>query len=147
MKVFFSYFLLLLRLGLGGLFAYSGYLKIMDPLFFKYAIESYQIVPAYFTTFLAFFIPMLELILGSMLILGIWLNISWPMYLGLLLVFDMAIINAYVNDLEIICGCFGEGVPKGVDAMKLLENFLLTIGAGIGWWSLDKFKQIGSLID
>ena len=77
----------------------------------------------------AYFIPVIELVVGLMLIVGLWLHVAWGLYFGLLLVFDAALLFAYFNDLDIVCGCFGEGASQGVSEFKLLQNLGLTIGS------------------
>ena len=62
-----------IRLILGGVFALASLDKIIFPLAFAKSISNYQILPEQFVNLVAVTLPWVELILGALLIFGIWL--------------------------------------------------------------------------
>ena len=103
---------ILLRLVLGAIFIYAAWVKIRDPWeLFALAINSYQILPLNLVEFVARTLPWLEMAVGVMLIVGIWLRVSSSITSALLLVFFSLIVRAYVKKMEIACGCFGNNEP------------------------------------
>jgi putative oxidoreductase len=99
-----------LRVVLGVIFIYAGYVKLKDPWeLFALAIASYQLLPLTMVEIVARMLPWLELIVGLMLIAGIWLRVAATITSLLLVVFFALMIRAYVKGMEIACGCFGPG--------------------------------------
>src|ERR1043166_7913644 len=100
--------LILIRLVLGGVFVYAGYVKLRDPWeLFALGISSYNILPLKAVEFVARTLPWFEVLLGLALIAGIKLRYSSTVCSLLLLVFFGLIIRAYVKGMDISCGCFG----------------------------------------
>ena len=79
-----------LRLFFGGVFIYSGVQKVIDPFYFQTAIESYQMTSVFLSQILAFFIPTIEVIVGLMLVLGLWLKVAWLLYFGLMMIIGLS---------------------------------------------------------
>ena len=131
-----------IRFILGAIFVYSAYAKLQDSQQFAESIHGYQVFGLLISNWAAVLIPVLEGILGVLLITGIWLNETFLMTLALYLVFDLMIIQAAVRGLDIDCGCFSPSGNSPVDAAKIIQNLVLTILAAIGLY-LDKlFPQI-----
>ncbi len=91
---------------LGIVFIYASFDKIIHPAVFSEAIYNYQILPDIFINLTAIILPWLELILGIMLIIGVWMpgvvvtsNFLLTAFMGSL-IFNMA------RGLDIYCGCF-----------------------------------------
>ena len=102
--------LILIRLVLGGIFVYAGYVKLRDPWeLFALGISSYNILPLSMVELVARTLPWFEVLLGLMLIAGVQLRYSSTVCSLLLLVFFGLLIRAYVKGMEISCGCFGAG--------------------------------------
>jgi len=117
----------LTRLGVGGLFIFSGLIKANDPLGFSYKLEEYfeefaKIFTehglgllahpmewlAYIALPMSMFIVVLEIVLGVLTILGvqmkkvsIWLSV-------LILFFTFLTFVSWKYDLVKTCGCFGD---------------------------------------
>ena len=78
----------------------------------------------------AVWLPATELILGLMLIFGLWPMASLLMNAGLMTVFLVLVSQAWIRGLDIECGCYGsEGSTIG--PLKILQNILLT---GLSIW-------------
>ena len=95
-----------IRLILGGVFALASLDKIIFPLAFAKSISNYQILPEQFVNLVAVTLPWVELILGSLLIFGIWLPGAIALANLLLAVFFTALVFNTARGLNVDCGCF-----------------------------------------
>ncbi|MCU1238002.1 MAG: DoxX family protein [Candidatus Solibacter sp.] len=98
----------LLRVVLGAIFIYAGYVKLEQPWqLFAAGIAEYEIVPLWAATFLARTLPAFEMLLGLMLVIGRWSRTSTVIMSGLLVVFFSLMVRAFAQGKDISCGCFG----------------------------------------
>jgi putative oxidoreductase len=99
---------LVLRVVLGGIFIYAGYVKLVEPWqLFAAGIADYEIVPMWAAKFLAHTLPWFEILIGLLLIMGRWFRASTMSTSLLLLVFFSLMVRAFAGGKEINCGCFG----------------------------------------
>jgi uncharacterized membrane protein YphA (DoxX/SURF4 family) len=99
-----------LRIVLGALFVYAAWMKLRDPwALFAISIDSYQVLPLWAVELVARTLPWFELLLGVLLITGLWRGVSATAASLLLAVFFSLMIRAMVKGLQIDCGCFGPG--------------------------------------
>jgi len=104
--------LLTLRVILGAVFIYGGYVKLREPwALFAMGIDSYHLLPFQFVEPLAKTLPWFEVALGAWLIGGFWLRLSSVTVSLLLAVFFTAMVHARLAGEQINCGCFGPGEP------------------------------------
>jgi len=94
------------RILLGIVFIYASYDKIIHPAAFAKAIYNYQILPDELINLSAIFLPWLELTIGSLLIIGIWLPGAVFISNIILIIFFCALMYNNVRGLDISCGCF-----------------------------------------
>lgn len=94
------------RLYLGGLFVYASIYKINYPAEFAGTIASYEIVPYFLVGPMAVMLPWVELISGTLLILGIRPRAAILVIGGLLALFTLAIAVTLIRGVPIGCGCF-----------------------------------------
>lgn len=103
-----------IRLILGVVFVIASVDKIIHPAAFAKAIYNYQILPDAFINLTAIILPWLELLLGILLIWGLWLPGAALLTNLLLLVFFGALLFNVARGLDVHCGCFStstEGTP------------------------------------
>lgn len=118
---------LLCRLILGGVFIFASLDKLQYPEAFAQAIHNYRMVPYSLLHGMAYFLPVLEFITGSALILGIWRR-GAALLTGLMtLVFMVAISVALYRGLDISCGCFNTDGGHGVGLSLLLRDLGLLV--------------------
>jgi uncharacterized membrane protein YphA (DoxX/SURF4 family) len=104
--------LVALRVVLGAVFIYGGYVKLQSPwALFAMGIDSYHLVPFQFVEPLARTLPWFEVVLGLLLISGFWLRLSSTLISLTLAVFFTAMVHAKMAGQQINCGCFGPGEP------------------------------------
>ena len=134
------------RLILGGVFLYAGVSKVFDPGALAASIRSYELpLPEGFVTVGAHALPLLEILLGLYLLIGLFSKASAWSASGLIVLFSVVLIQGAVRGLEIDCGCFGSTTPTTasslwVDVMRdlgLLALALQLVYAAPGKFSLD----------
>jgi uncharacterized membrane protein YphA (DoxX/SURF4 family) len=130
--------LLVVRIVLGAVFVYGGYVKLRAPwALYGMAIDSYHLVPLRFIEPLARTVPWFEVVVGLLLIFGCFLRISAPAVSLTLLIFFCAMLHAFVNHQQIDCGCFGPGDP--ISKLTLLRDGSLL--AGSLWLTWTAFRK------
>ena len=131
------------RLVLGGIFVYAGVAKIilpnmhLWPMFvlrfsiatnlstFAQQVESYKILSAEVSGFVAHTLPFAEIILGLLLLIGWRLRVWATLVTLILLGFVGAVTRAYLLHMQIDCGCFG--VPEPLTGMTVIRDSLLAL--------------------
>src|SRR5690349_18116619 len=92
---------ILLRLVLGAIFIYAGYVKLKDPWqLFAAGVASYEILPMKAVEIVARTLPWLEVAVGVVLISGFFFRISSTIVAALLAVFFTLIVRAYLQGKE-----------------------------------------------
>ncbi|MGB6429520.1 MAG: DoxX family protein [Candidatus Acidiferrales bacterium] len=100
------------RLAMGAVFVYAAYTKLRNPwMLFAMSVDSYHMLSESGVELVARALPWVELVLGAMLILGLWVRWAAAGVSALLVVLVYAIVRAYSMRLEINCGCFGTNEP------------------------------------
>jgi uncharacterized membrane protein YphA (DoxX/SURF4 family) len=101
---------LILRVALGAVFVVAAWMKLREPwAMFAMAIDSYQVLPDWAVELVARALPWFELLLGVVLIAGLWRRLSTPVASLLLAVFFVLMVRAMIKGMQIDCGCFGPG--------------------------------------
>lgn len=116
---------LISRLFVGTFFLIAAISKIADPGGFAGQIDNYTIMPSLAVNLMALVLPWLELITALLLILGTQLKTASKLMIGMLVMFNIAILYAYFNGININCGC-GLNEQK-VGYRKVFENLGLVL--------------------
>jgi len=99
-------FILTLRVALGVVFVVASLDKIQYPDQFAKNIANYKLLPYQWIHGVAIALPWLEIIVGSLLIMGIWIKANALLTVSMLLAFIFAVSQALWRQLDISCGCF-----------------------------------------
>lgn len=103
-----------LRLALGLVFLYAGYVKLRQPWYvFAGMIDNYGVVAPSVSEIIARVLPPLEVVLGVALLAGLYRKTSSAAAILLLLPFFALMVWAYAKGMKIDCGCFGPGQMLG----------------------------------
>lgn len=107
-------FVVICQVVLGLLFIYAGVRKMLDPAEFADAIAGFRFLPDLLIHPVALSIPVLEIILGIMVMLPTsWRNLAKHGAYGIILLniaFIILLLSAWMRDLSVECGCFGLGI-------------------------------------
>lgn len=123
---------LLLRLLVGGVFLYAAGSKLREPwALFAMSVDAYGILPQWAVVAVARALPWAELLLGILLLAGLFVRISSAAATLLLAGFFALLVRAYAAGMQIECGCFGSGDPLSPrtlarDGLLLAASLLLT---------------------
>jgi uncharacterized membrane protein YphA (DoxX/SURF4 family) len=138
------------RLMIGGIFVYAGYAKLTYPNHnlwpwfmlkfsvlanlstFAFQVESYRVLGAAGSSFVAHTLPFAEILLGLLLLLGWKLRIWATMVSAILLGFLAVVTRAYLLHMEINCGCFA--TPEPLTGMTVLRDSALAGLALVMTW-------------
>lgn len=124
-------FALVARLILGGVFIYASLDKILHPAAFAEAVFNYQILPSQLINLMALILPWLELVLGMLLLFGIWESGAVLGVNLLMVVFLSALIFNAARGLNISCGCFStETTSSGLSGWTVLRDVFFFILSG-----------------
>jgi uncharacterized membrane protein YphA (DoxX/SURF4 family) len=126
------------RLVLGGIFIYAGFSKLLLPnthlwpLFvlkfslsmnisvFAQQVESYKLISAEASQVVAHTLPIVEIVLGLLLLVG-WRLRIWATAITVIMVGFLAVVaRAYLLHMDINCGCFG--TPEKLTGMTVVRD-------------------------
>lgn len=96
-----------LRLVLGGVWAWAAFSKLQEPRQFLRAVRAFDATPEWLSKGIAYGLPMLELIVAVLLILGLLTRIAAGISAVLFTIFLIGILQAWARGLRLDCGCFG----------------------------------------
>ena len=120
----------LFRLILGGVLLVAGALKVTDPYSSATSVRAYQILPVDLANFLGFVLPFTEVVIGIFLIVGIWVRLNAIAGGALMVMFIIAIGQAWARGISLDCGCFGKGGLLDSDELPVW-NYTLEIARDI----------------
>ena len=133
------------RVVLGVILIYASIDKIVHPAEFAKAIGNYNVLPFGLENLLGIVLPILELLVGTCLVLGIMLDGSAIISAGMMVVFIIAISQAIFRGIDINCGCFKVTVENSghqVGIRRIIEDFiylgmaLMVLSRGERKWEL-----------
>ena len=122
------WFGLLTRLILGGVLFTAGFLKVGVPDQSQMAVRAYEMLPIPIANILGLILPFIEVVIGALLILGALTRVMAALGGFTMIVFIIAIAQAWARGLNIDCGCFGGGGAVEPGQTKYLQEILRDIG-------------------
>ena len=129
---------LLARLFLGGVLVYAGAVKIPRPLTSERAVQAYEIFPMDLAGYIGLALPFVEVVLGVLLLLGLFTRVTAAISTLLMLAFVVGIAQAWARGLTIDCGCFGGGGQVGAEETKYPQEIARDAGFALAgawlWW-------------
>jgi len=128
MKKYLPWVGLIARLILGGVLLVAGYLKAFTIDKSQMAVRAYEVLPIPLANFLGIILPWLEIGAGLLLILGFAVRYISIFGTALMLIFVIAIGQAWARGLSIDCGCFGGGGTVAPGETKYLSEILRDLG-------------------
>ncbi|MEW9531450.1 MauE/DoxX family redox-associated membrane protein [Microbispora sp. NPDC049125] len=99
------------RLILAAVLVAAGALKIGAPALSVQAVRGYQLLPDSVAQVVGYGLPVLEIIVGVLLAVGLFTRVAGVVSGLLMIAFIVGIGSAWARGLRIDCGCFGGGGP------------------------------------
>jgi uncharacterized membrane protein YphA (DoxX/SURF4 family) len=100
---------LVARLVVGGVWIYAGAIKLPDPDESVNAVRAYELLPGDTAVTVGHLLPILEVVVGAMLVLGVLVRGAAAVSALLFVAFIVGIVSVWARGIEIDCGCFGGG--------------------------------------
>lgn len=119
---------LVCRLTLGGVLFVAGYLKVDKLEVSQMAVRSYELLPIPIANFLGQTLPLFEVVIGLLLIVGAATRAVAALGGFTMFIFIIAIAQAWARGLNIDCGCFGGGGTVAPGETRYLQEILRDAG-------------------
>jgi uncharacterized membrane protein YphA (DoxX/SURF4 family) len=100
---------LLARLVTGGVWIVAGAVKLPDPAQSVAAVRAYQLLPSSIVPTVGQLLPVIEIVVGVCLVLGILTRGAAVVSALLFVAFIVGISSVWARGINIDCGCFGGG--------------------------------------
>jgi uncharacterized membrane protein YphA (DoxX/SURF4 family) len=139
------------RLVLGGVLIAAGALKIGNPADSVVAVKAYQLLPETIAVTVGYALPILEIVVGVLLVVGLLTRVAAVIAGLLMLAFVFGIAWAWAKGLRIDCGCFGGGGQLGAGQeptylLDILRDFgLVLLGVWAARFPPGRFALDGAL--
>jgi uncharacterized membrane protein YphA (DoxX/SURF4 family) len=104
-----DWFGLVARLVTGGVWIVAGALKLPHPADSVRAVRAYDLLPEAIVPAVGHLLPIVEVVIGVCLVLGLMVRGSAVVSALLFAAFIIGISSAWARGLSIDCGCFGGG--------------------------------------
>ena len=118
------------------MFIYAGVIKVIEPLVFADSVAGFRMLPNGWITPVALVLPMLEVLVGLAMVVGLRRRTCARILTVLCAVFAVALIQALVRGIEVDCGCFGSGAASTLKTFwALARDFGLgAVAVWLGWF-------------
>ena len=130
-----------IRLALGAIFIAASVDKIVHPAAFARIVYNYQLLPDSLINLAAIVLPWLEMALGALLILGIWLPGAVVLTNLLLITFFTSLVFNVSRGINVHCGCFSTTATGDPATAWYLVRDTIFLFAGIALFYETFFKR------
>jgi len=137
---------LLARLVLGGVLIVAGALKMGNPEGAARAVQAYRVMPYEVATYVGYALPYVEIIVGALLVVGLFTRVTAAIGGILMFAFIIGISQAWARGFTIDCGCFGGGGQVAAAQTKYPQEIARDIGLALcGAWLVRRPRSLASL--
>jgi protein-disulfide isomerase len=130
------------RLLLGVVWIWAAVSKLGSPRTFVQTVRAYDVTWEWLSKAIGYGLPVLELCIGIVLVLGIVVRLAAIVSAGLCLVFLIGLIQASARGIKLQCGCFGGGGTTGGSTQYTLDILrdlgLIVVAAYLIVWSFTR---------
>jgi protein-disulfide isomerase len=134
----------LARLVLGVVWLWAGWAKLRSPRSFTQVVRAYDATPEWLSKAIGYGLPVLEICLGVLLIVGVVVRMTAIVSALLLVVFAIGLIQAAARDIQLSCGCFGGGGATGGKTTYTLDLLrdagLLVLAVFLARWPMTRLS-------
>jgi protein-disulfide isomerase/uncharacterized membrane protein YphA (DoxX/SURF4 family) len=132
------------RLALGGIWIWAAWSKLGNPRGFVQTVRAYDATPEWLSKAIGYGLPVLEVCIGLLLVLGIVTRAAAIVSGLLLFVFLIGLIQASARGLKLECGCFGGGGTTIGSTHYMLDILrdvgLIALSAYLVIWPVTRFS-------
>ena len=129
---------LLARLFLGAVLVWAGLAKVGKPFTSERAVQAYELMPDVVAGWVGLALPFVEIVLGVLLVLGLFTRVVAAVATLLMVAFVLGIAQAWARGLTIDCGCFGGGGRIGADETRYPQEIARDASFALAgawlWW-------------
>ena len=119
---------LALRVGLGMVFLWASWEKILKPGEFAAVIDNYRLLPQPMIGAVALLLPWIELFCGLALVSGVYVKGSLVIVNLMLIIFIAALGSNAIRGVDIDCGCFSvAGQARGRIVWDILRDIVFIV--------------------
>ncbi len=115
------------RLGLAGIFFYTGYIKLEAPLQFAAVLYGYKLFPASFILPMSKYFPWVEIALAALVLVGWRMRYVAIAACGLIVAFIGVLAITYFRGIDANCGCFN--FDDRITVLTLVRDGLILLPA------------------
>ncbi|GAA1514889.1 DoxX family membrane protein [Sphaerisporangium rubeum] len=139
------------RLVVAGVLIVAGWLKIGTPALSVQAVKAYELLPEQVATAVGYGLPIVEIVVGVLLVIGLLTRAAGAVSALLMLAFVVGIASAWARGLRIDCGCFGGGGQLGAGQepgylWELLRDAgLFLLGGWVMWFGPGRLSLDSAL--
>lgn len=141
---------LVARLFLGAVLIYAGAVKVGKPLTSERAVQAFEIFPMELAGYIGLALPFVEILLGALLILGLFTRPVAIVSTLLMVAFIIGIAQAWARGLTIDCGCFGGGGQVAAGETKygtdIARDATFALAGAWLWWRPRSLASLDRLM-
>ena len=113
------------RFILGTIFILAGISKVFRTASFARALRKFELLPNSLVAPISVAVPILELLCGLVLVLGVVPSLAALLLVISLIAFTTFIGRALIERKKIECGCFGPTAPRPITWWTVVRNMVL----------------------
>jgi uncharacterized membrane protein YphA (DoxX/SURF4 family) len=146
-----EWFGLAARLVTGGVWIWAGVVKIPDPATSVQAVRAYQLLPSSVVPTVGQLLPVVEVVVGAALVLGILTRGAAVASALLFALFVIGIASVWARGITSDCGCFGGGgfdpeATSKYPAEIARDVGLLLLSLYVAWLPRTRFALDNALL-
>lgn len=107
------------------IFILSGLSKLLSIVEFRNTLVIIKLSESLLTV-VVYGLPLFEIIIGFMFLIGLYIKISGKAIFLLLMMFNVVIMIQIIKGLDIDCNCFGNILKSKMDIYGIIRNFILS---------------------
>ncbi len=133
----------LVRLVLGVIWIWAALAKLHSPRTFLQTVRAYDATPEWLSEAIAYGLPVIEIAIGILLIIGLVVRLAAIVSGLLFLVFLIGLVQAAARGIKLECGCFGGGGSSTSTnyTWDILRDIgLLILAAFLVVWSMTRLS-------
>jgi protein-disulfide isomerase/uncharacterized membrane protein YphA (DoxX/SURF4 family) len=134
---------LAVRVVLAAVWTWAAWSKIGNPRGFVQAVRAYDATPEWLSKAIGYGLPVLELSLAVLLLIGLITRYAAAVSAALFAVFLIGISQAAMRGIKIECGCFGGGGQSSTTSYTLdilRDLVLLALAVYLIIWPMSRFS-------